>query len=168
MLGYFCLALIPMLGAAGYNYSKTKEILLEKSYENIEHESDKMKQNISTLLEPYLTTLDILYIDQSLSGYLTEDYRQDSYENMFYYIDRKISGICLINPTIKNICFYSSNTTLPQDNYYFFPETSLPERNRQKARDALGKGCADRNGFAAAGDETLYGKADERIPERRG
>lgn len=139
MLGYLCLALVPMLCVTGYNYSKTREILLEKSYENIEYESDQMKQNISTLLEPYLTTLDILYIDQSLSGYLAEDYSRDSYEEMFYYIDKKISGICLINPTIKKICFYSNNTTLPEDNYYFFSETLLPEKNKQKAREALGE-----------------------------
>lgn len=139
MLGYFCLALVPMLWVTGYNYLKTREILLENSYENIEYKSEKIKQNISTLLEPYMTTLDILYIDQSLSGYLTEDYSQGSYEEMFYYIDKKISGICLINPTIKKICFYSNNTTLPQDNYYFFSEKLLPEKNREKAKKALGE-----------------------------
>lgn len=49
-----------------------------------------MNQNFSMLLEPCLTTLDILYVDESLCGYLSQDYSRDSYEEMFYYIDRKL------------------------------------------------------------------------------
>lgn len=57
------------------------------------------------MVEPYETILDVLYVDQMLSGYLFQDYSNDSYEDMFYYIDKKLSEICLMNAGIYKICF---------------------------------------------------------------
>lgn len=79
------------------------------------------------MVEPYETILDVLYVDQMLSGYLFQDYSNDSYEDMFYYIDKKLSEICLMNAGIYKICFYSNNETLPQDNYYLFHAGSRSE-----------------------------------------
>ena len=42
------------------------------------------------MVEPYETILDVLYVDQMLSGYLFQDYSNDSYEDMFYYIDKSV------------------------------------------------------------------------------
>lgn len=138
VIGYLVLALIPMLCVTGYTYFNIRSMLLEQSYDNVNNEVEKMQQNFSTLLEPCLTTLDILYIDASLSGYLSQDYSSDSYEEMFYYIDQRITGICLINPSISRIRFYSSNQTLPSDNYYFFREDALSEQERERTRKAQG------------------------------
>lgn len=90
VVGYLFLALIPMLCVTWYTYFNLRSILLEQSYDNINEEIEKMNQNFSMLLEPCLTTLDILYVDESLCGYLSQDYSRDSYEEMFYYIDRKL------------------------------------------------------------------------------
>ena len=98
VLGYLVLALIPMLGGTAYNYSQTRSILLDQSYQHMEEETEQIEHNFSVLMEPYRTILDILYVDQALSGYLFEDYSNDSYEEMFYYIDNQISGIRAINP----------------------------------------------------------------------
>src|SRR5699024_10689014 len=76
---------------------------------------------------------------ESLCGYLSQDYSRDSYEEMFYYIDRKITGIYLVNPSISRIRFYSSNSTLPSDNYYFFNENVMPDQERSHTRQAQGK-----------------------------
>lgn len=138
VIGYLVLALIPMLCVTWYTYFNIRSMLLEQSYDNINNEVEKMQQNFSMLLEPCLTTLDILYIDASLSGYLSQDYSSDSYEEMFYYIDQRITGICLINPSISRIRFYSSNQTLPSDNYYFFREDALSEQERERTRKAQG------------------------------
>lgn len=138
VIGYLVLALIPMLCVTWYTYFNIRSMLLEQSYDNVNNEVEKMQQNFSTLLEPCLTTLDILYIDASLSGYLSQDYSSDSYEEMFYYIDQRITGICLINPSISRIRFYSSNQTLPSDNYYFFREDALSEQERERTRKAQG------------------------------
>lgn len=139
VIGYLILALIPMLCVTWYTYFNIRSILLEQSYDNINNGVEKMQQNFSMLLEPCLTTLDILYIDASLSGYLSEDYSKDSYEEMFYYIDQRITGICLVNPSISRIRFYSSNETLPSDNYYFFREDTMSDQERDKTRKAQGK-----------------------------
>ena len=139
MLGYLVLALIPMLGGTAYNYSQTRSILLDQSYQHMEEETEQIEHNFSVLMEPYRTILDILYVDQTLSGYLFEDYSNDSYEEMFYYIDNQISGIRAINPEIQAIRFYSSNETLPADNYYFFSTDELSEKNEKKAEEAKGE-----------------------------
>lgn len=139
VVGYLFLALIPMLCVTWYTYFNLRSILLEQSYDNINEEIEKMNQNFSMLLEPCLTTLDILYVDESLCGYLSQDYSRDSYEEMFYYIDRKITGIYLVNPSISRIRFYSSNSTLPSDNYYFFNENVMADQERSHTRQAKGK-----------------------------
>lgn len=139
VVGYLFLALIPMLCVTWYTYFNLRSILLEQSYDNINEEIEKMNQNFSMLLEPCLTTLDILYVDESLCGYLSQDYSRDSYEEMFYYIDRKITGIYLVNPSISRIRFYSSNSTLPSDNYYFFNENMMADQERSHTRQAKGK-----------------------------
>lgn len=91
------------------------------------------------MVEPYETILDVLYVDQMLSGYLFQDYSRDSYEEMFYYIDKKLSEICLMNASIYKICFYSNNETLPQDNYYFYSMQDLDQRERVLTFDAIGE-----------------------------
>lgn len=139
VVGYLFLALIPMLCVTWYTYFNLRSILLEQSYDNINEKIEKMNQNFSMLLEPCLTTLDILYVDESLCGYLSQDYSRDSYEEMFYYIDRKITGIYLVNPSISRIRFYSSNSTLPSDNYYFFNENVMADQERSHTRQAQGK-----------------------------
>ena len=139
VVGYLFLALIPMLCVTWDTYFNLRSILLEQSYDNINEEIEKMNQNFSMLLEPCLTTLDILYVDESLCGYLSQDYSRDSYEEMFYYIDRKITGIYLVNPSISRIRFYSSNSTLPSDNYYFFNENVMADQERSHTRQAQGK-----------------------------
>ena len=139
VVGYLFLALIPMLCVTWYTYFNLRSILLEQSYAKINEEIEKMNQNFSMLLEPCLTTLDILYVDESLCGYLSQDYSRDSYEEMFYYIDRKITGIYLVNPSISRIRFYSSNSTLPSDNYYFFNENVMADQERSHTRQAKGK-----------------------------
>lgn len=139
VVGYLFLVLIPMLCVTWYTYFNLRSILLEQSYDNINEEIEKMNQNFSMLLEPCLTTLDILYVDESLCGYLSQDYSRDSYEEMFYYIERKITGIYLVNPSISRIRFYSSNSTLPSDNYYFFNENVMADQERSHTRQAKGK-----------------------------
>lgn len=91
------------------------------------------------MMEPYETVLDVLYVDQMLSGYLFADYSRNSYEDMFYYIDNKISEICLMNGSIHKICFYTNNQTLPQDNYYFYDMKTIERKNQVVIAEAGGE-----------------------------
>ena len=139
VIGYLVLALIPMLCVTWYSYGKTRNVLLTEAYQSAEQEAERSEKNFSTMVEPYETILDVLYVDQMLSGYLFQDYSNDSYEDMFYYIDKKLSEICLMNAGIYKICFYSNNETLPQDNYYFYSMQDLDRRERVLTFDAIGE-----------------------------
>lgn len=139
VIGYLVLALIPMLCVTWYSYGKTRNVLLTEAYQSAEQEAERIEKNFSTMVEPYETILEVLYVDQMLSGYLFRDYSNDSYEDMFYYIDKKLSEICLMNAGIYKICFYSNNETLPQDNYYFYSMQDLDRRERVLTFDAIGE-----------------------------
>ena len=139
VIGYLVLALFPMLCVTWYSYEKTRNLLLKEAYQSAEQEAERIEKNFSTMVEPYETILDVLYVDQMLSGYLFEDYSRDSYEDMFYYIDKKLSEICLMNASIHKICFYSNNETLPQDNYYFYSMDDLEQRERAVTFEAAGE-----------------------------
>ena len=139
VIGYLVLALIPMLCVTWYSYGKTRNVLLTEAYQSAEQEAERIEKNFSTMVEPYETILDVLYVDQMLSGYLFQDYSNDSYEDMFYYIDKKLSEICLMNAGIYKICFYSNNETLPQDNYYFYSMQDLDRRECVLTFDAIGE-----------------------------
>lgn len=139
VIGYLVLALIPMLCVTWYSYGKTRNVLLTEAYQSAEQEAERIEKKFSTMVEPYETILDVLYVDQMLSGYLFQDYSNDSYEDMFYYIDKKLSEICLMNAGIYKICFYSNNETLPQDNYYFYSMQDLDRRECVLTFDAIGE-----------------------------
>lgn len=139
VIGYLVLALIPMLCVTWYSYEKTRNLLLAEAYQSAGQEAERIEKNFSTMAEPYETILDVLYVDQMLSGYLFEDYSKDSYENMFYYIDKKLSEICLMNASIHKICFYSNNETLPQDDYYFYSMDDMDQRERELTFEAVGE-----------------------------
>ena len=139
VVGYLVLALLPMLCVIWYNYVRTREMLLADAYQSTEQEAERIQKNFSTMMEPYETVLDVLYVDQMLSGYLFADYSRNSYEDMFYYIDNKISEICLMNGSIHKICFYTNNQTLPQDNYYFYDMKTIERKNQVVVAEAGGE-----------------------------
>ena len=91
VIGYLVLALIPMLCVTWYSYGKTRYVLLTEAYQSAEQEAVRIEKNFSTMVEPYETILEVLYVDQMLSGYLFQDYSNDSYEDMFYYMDKNSS-----------------------------------------------------------------------------
>ena len=101
VIGYLVLALIPMLCVTWYSYGKTRNVLLTEAYQSAEQEAERIEKNFSTMVEPYETILEVLYVDQMLSGYLFQDYSNDSYEDMFYYID-KLSLIHISEPTRRS------------------------------------------------------------------
>ena len=125
IVAYLILALIPMLVVTLYNFTETKELILNESYKNMDHDAEQSKNNIEAQLRSYLTIMDVLYMDQYLNSYMVKDYTDESYWEMFSYIDKRLQGIRTLNPYISRISIYSSNKTLPQDNYYFYQKEDL-------------------------------------------
>lgn len=127
IVGYVIFAMLPMIIITGYNSQKTKNILLEESYRNMRQSMGQIGQNLDSSLEAYGTVMDILYTNQMFNGYLVKDYTNSDYWDMFSYIDNLLSSIMLVESNIAGISIYSSNTTLPSDNYYFFDEKGLDQ-----------------------------------------
>lgn len=127
MIGYVVFAIIPMIIVTGYNSQKTKNILLEESYQNMRQSLGQIGQNLDSSLEAYKTVMDILYTNQMFNGYLVKDYSASDYWEMFSYIDNLLNSIMLVESNIAGISIYSNNDTLPSDNYYFYNEKELDQ-----------------------------------------
>ena len=138
-MAYVVLALIPMMVVTLYNFTQTKELILKESYKNMDHDAQQTKNNIEEWLTSYSTIMDVLYMDKYLNNYMVRDYTDESYWEMFSYIDKRLQGISTLNPDIKGISIYSTNRTLPQDNYYFYQKEDLAEDIFEKGKRANGK-----------------------------
>lgn len=127
LLVYVIFAVLPMLGVTFYNYQKTREILLTESHQEMQQVIETTARGLDSTFAGYETVLDLIYANKTIYGYLCADYAELSYWEMFSYIDQQMSNIMVVNPTIRRIRFYSTNQTLPSDNYYFYREEELPE-----------------------------------------
>ncbi|HHX62941.1 MAG TPA: histidine kinase [Epulopiscium sp.] len=138
-VAYVVLALVPMMILTLYNFTETKELILKESYKNIDYDAEQTKNNIEALVTSYSTIMDVLYMDKYLSSYMVKDYTNESYWEMFSYIDKRLQGISTLIPDIKQISIYSTNKTIPNDNYYFYQKSDLDEAIFTKGIEANGR-----------------------------
>lgn len=138
IVGYVIFAILPMTIVTGYNSQMTKNILLEESYRNMRQSLGQTGRNLDSSLEAYGTVMDILYTNQMFNGYLVKDYTYSDYWEMFSYIDNLLSSIMLVEANIAGISVYSSNSSLPRDNYYFYREQDFNEEWLKAALSSKG------------------------------
>lgn len=134
--GYVIFAILPMIIVTIYNSQKTRNILLEESYRNMSQSMGQIGENLDSTLESFGTVMDILYTNQMFNAYLVNDYTDSDYWEMFRYIDKLLSSIVLVESNIDEISIYSSNVTLPRDNYYFYNVEDL-NQNWLERTDAV-------------------------------
>lgn len=153
MFIYVVFAVLPMIFVTAYNYFQTSRILKEKSYQDMQQNMEMTAKSLETFFESYSTIMDILYTNQPMYTYLSIDYTELSYGEMFYYTDRQLlHSMISLFPGIYRVSFYSDNDTLPRDNYYFYQIDQLPDGFRKKA-DA-------KSGTAVAGGVVKRNKED--------
>lgn len=153
MFIYVVFAVLPMIFVTAYNYFQTSRILKEKSYQDMQQNMEMTAKSLETFFESYSTIMDILYTNQTMYTYLSIDYTELSYGEMFYYTDRQLlHSMISLFPGIYRVSFYSDNDTLPRDNYYFYQIDQLPDGFRKKA-DA-------KSGTAVAGGVVKRNKED--------
>lgn len=121
LLASAILIFLPMLFICLYNYYTIRNILVEREYERLDEDMEKGIRSLEEMTADYETVLDILYVDRSTHLYLCQDYSAQGFEKMFYYLDSYFQNIMLVQNDIQKICIYSTNPTLPQDRWYFFP-----------------------------------------------
>lgn len=120
ILAYTVLTLVPMIVIAIFTYIHTRDILLNSLYEDLSGQLERMKKSMDEKIGNFYSVSNILYMDNTLQSYLTVDYTERGYEDLYAYVDNQFSGIITLYPDISRISVYSSNKTLPQDHYYFF------------------------------------------------
>ncbi len=156
MLIYIVFAVLPMIFVTAYNYSQTSRILKEKSYQDMQQNMETTAKSLETFFESYSTIMDILYTNQTLYTYLSIDYTELSYGEMFYYTDRQLlHSIISLFPGIYRVSFHSSNKTLPRDNYYFYQLDQIPDGFMEKAD--IKSGSAVAGGVVRRNDENYVG-----------
>lgn len=142
ILVYTVFAILPMVAVTGYNYGQTRKILENQSYQEMRQTMETTEKSLEAIFQSCESIMDMLYTNQMLNSYLSMDYTQLSYWEMFSFVDTQLRGISVLNPDINRISFYSSNDTLPRDNYYFYPMQELPAGFEEKASLAGGGAVA--------------------------
>ena len=142
ILVYTVFAILPMVAVTGYNYAQTRKILENQSYQEMRQTMETTEKSLDAIFQSCQSIIDMLYTNQRLNSYLNIDYTQLSYWEMFSFIDTQLHGISVLNPDINRISFYSSNDTLPRDNYYFYPREELPAGFEEKISLASGGAVA--------------------------
>ena len=126
---YALFALLPMFLIAVFTYGNTKKIQLERLYEELSYQMEHTIKNLDEKANSYYAVSNMFYMDNTLQSYLTADYSQRGYEDLYSYVNDLFSNVKTFNPDITKISVYTSNRTLPQDEYYFYlldPE-NLPD-----------------------------------------
>ena len=118
---YALFALLPMFLIAVFTYGNTKKIQLERLYEELSYQMEHTIKNLDEKANNYYAVSNMFYMDNTLQSYLTADYSQRGYEDLYSYVDDLFSNVKIFNPDITKISVYTSNRTLPQDEYYFYP-----------------------------------------------
>lgn len=136
---YLLCAVIPMVFVVGYNYVQTRNLLVEQAYSDMRQDIGALENSMNSSLQPYAIIMRTIENDKSWNTQLSLDYTDLSYSDIAYYTDTELDDILVMYPSAKWLRFYSSNETLPDDNYYFFLPEEIDESCRADAENARGR-----------------------------
>jgi two-component system sensor histidine kinase YesM len=128
MLIYVIFMFLPIIAVTIYFSIRMNSILVEKSYDNMRKDAEQVGRGVEATFSAYATILDLLYLDEKLNSYMVMDYSNESYWDMFSYIDSRMMNVMALIPSIEQISIYSTNKTIPHDNYYFYDMSELNEK----------------------------------------
>lgn len=128
---YGILALLPMLLITIFTFFRTRDILVEQLKEQLAIKLDQNVQGIDKKIESLYYVSNSFFADSLLYNYLTMDYSDRGYEDLYYYVRTQLSIAISLYPEIEKLSIYSTNETLPQDYLYFYllDEEELEEWN---------------------------------------
>ena len=109
-----------MLLIAIFTYKNTKKLQLERLYEELSFQMEHTSKNLDEKTNSYYAASNMFYMDNTLQSYLTADYSRRGYEDLYSYVDDLFTNVRTFIPDITRIFVYTSNRTLPQDQYYFY------------------------------------------------
>ena len=144
ILAYSIFALLPMLLITFYTYFSTRKILIEQLTDQISQNLVQDVKSMDEKVERLYSVSNIMYTDGALYNYLTTDYSDKGFEDLYYYVNSQLSRIKILYPEIVQISLHTNNATLPQDLLYFY---FLEEEEASKWNDLAGE---NGNAFQAA------------------
>lgn len=134
-LAYVIVAVIPLVFVTAITFYRTRDTLEDQSYRNMVTNLRQANNSIYQNLQSYYNILDIIIVNRYVQDYISIDYSDIGYEEMYYFLDNFFKGIVLTNDYISNILIYSENKTLPFDDYYFHPADETILNKSWYARD---------------------------------
>lgn len=155
MLIYIVTAVLPLTAITWHSYRTIYTTTKEEKMKDLQYHVNTTAKNINSHLDSYDAIVDMIYMNQPLYIYLSVDYSNLSFEDMFFYIDNYIKNVSGVFSEIDRISFYSTNTTLPSDNFYFYSTEDLPTDALKVAKKYNGKpvffGNVEKNGKSYIG-----------------
>ncbi|MDE7245844.1 MAG: histidine kinase [Oscillospiraceae bacterium] len=144
-----------MIFVTSYNYSQTRTMLIEQAYSDMRQNMNTIENSINLMLQPYETITRTIESDRTLNLLLNVDYTDQSYGDLAYYCRTTLDNILALYPSVNWLRFYSGNTTLPKDNYYFFRLEHLHQDAAELADS--------RKGYVVAAGGALNNNTDDII-----
>ncbi len=115
---YLVCAVLPMLLMSLFAYQQTSALLTEEALSSMRQGMTLLENSLNDTLQPFETISRMLATDRLLNTQMSLDYTNLSYSDIAYYQNTQLRALENLNPGLEWIRFYSSNNTLPQDNYY--------------------------------------------------
>jgi two-component system sensor histidine kinase YesM len=120
-LVYMIITIIPSCFYCYYSYATTRKQLTNQIHSNINNSINQINSNVENTLSTYSQISSLLYLDLTLKGYLTADYKNDDnlkYVDAYNYINNNLKRFYTINTNVKLISIYINNPTLISDNLF--------------------------------------------------
>lgn len=117
---YAVFALLPMFIITIYTYYSTRDILIEQLDAQLAQQLDRDVRVIDEKIERLYYVSNSLFTDDALYNYLTADYSEKGFEDLYYYVQAQLSKIRILYPEIEHLMIYTTNITLPEDRLYLY------------------------------------------------
>lgn len=117
---YAVFALFPMFIITIYTYYSTRDILIEQLDTQLTQKLDRDVRVIDEKIGRLYYVSNSLFTDDVLYNYLTVDYSEKGFEDLYYYVQAQLSRIKILYPEIEQLMLYTTNSTLPEDKLYFY------------------------------------------------
>ena len=136
ILIYLVCAILPILFMMYYYYISTTRLLNERAYSDGSQNMELLSNSLEMFFQPYRSIIERYKNDRNLNTLLSMDYTGMSYSDLAYYTNTQLDETLALYPEIMGIEFYNNNSTLPRDDYYFFPLSEIPVSLLEQANAA--------------------------------
>ncbi|RJX39578.1 sensor histidine kinase [Paenibacillus pinisoli] len=116
---FLTVTIIPLIFITVFFYDRTEQRLLELTYENMSSSNQQISSNVNAHLNNLRQISSLIYTDENLQAYLTQNYTRDySFVEAYRYIDGLLYSLLTANNNIASINLYVDNKSLPEDGLF--------------------------------------------------